>query len=123
MQHLKEEGYLVHTRLSVDYIGHSYGGTIAANIANRYEELGLAAPKNILLCAPGTGPFKGGLLDDYSNIPSTTNLQIVVSIHDHVVGETLGRKIFQTAVHTPTRNLVRLIPDDYGNPKLASGHN
>ena len=123
LQNLKEEGYPVHTRLSVDYIGHSYGGTIAANIANRHEELGLAAPKNILLCAPGTGPFKGGLLDDYSNIPSTTNLQIVVSIHDHVVGEKLGRKIFQTAVHTPRRNLVRLMPDEYGNPELASGHN
>ena len=103
--------------------GHSYGGAITANIATRYASLGLPQPKGILLCAPGTGPLKGGLLDTYEGIHPKTRLGIMVSVNDHVVGEELGRKVYQTATQAPYRFLMRLFPDEHGAPELTAGHN
>jgi predicted esterase len=123
LEKLKEESHIYPDTSSFFLAGHSYGGTIAANQASRYKRLGLPKPKGILLCAPGTGPFKGGLLESYEGMPSDALLLIVNSINDHVVGEKLGRFIFETATNTPKRNLIRLIPDDHGMPKITSGHN
>lgn len=103
--------------------GHSYGGALSANIAARYQELGLPHPKGVLLCAPGTGPLKGGLLGDYSGISPGTQLGIVVSVNDYVVGETLGRLIYQTATATPSRYLIRQFPDSHSAPEISAGHN
>lgn len=103
--------------------GHSYGGAISANMAARYTDLGLPNPKGVLLSAPGTGPLNGGLLDDYSSIAPGTRLGIIVSTNDYVVGEELGRKVYQTAENTPNRFLIRLHPDEHGTPALSSGHN
>jgi pimeloyl-ACP methyl ester carboxylesterase len=103
--------------------GHSYGGTIAANLGVNYAQFGIPQPKGLLLCAPGTGPLKGGRLVTYEALPEDTRLLVLVSINDHVVGEELGRLIFETATNTPARNLIRLLPDDYGTPPLTSVHN
>lgn len=105
------------------FAGHSYGGTIAANLVCQHEKYRLPAPQGVMLCAPGTGPFSGGLLESYEEMPEATRLVIAVSINDYVVGEELGQKIFQDAIHTPGRNLIRIIPDDYGAPALTSEHN
>ncbi|MCG8328083.1 MAG: alpha/beta hydrolase fold domain-containing protein [Chitinophagales bacterium] len=120
---LKTEGHVYPDEDALFFIGHSYGGAISANILNRLDELGLPKPKGALLCAPGTGPFKGGLLDSYENLPESLKLLIVVSINDYVVGEKLGRKVYETAINTPERNLIRIIPDSTGNPALTSEHN
>ena len=103
--------------------GHSYGGTIAANLGVNFADFGIPQPQGLLLCAPGTGPLKGGRLVSYEGLPEDTRLLVLVSINDHVVGEELGRLIFETAVNTPQRNLVRLLPDDHGTPPLTSVHN
>jgi len=103
--------------------GHSYGGAIAAHLAARHHRLGLPRPKGGLLCAPGTGPLKGGLLADYSGIHPETRLGVIVSVNDYVVGEELGQKVYQTAVHTPHRFLVRQHPDEHGATALSAGHN
>lgn len=103
--------------------GHSYGGAIAANMAARHRALELPQPKGVLLCAPGTGPLKGGLLEDYSGIDSAIRLAVIVSVHDHVVGEDFGHKVFETAVNARSRFLIRQHPDEYGQPALGAGHN
>jgi len=120
---LKEEGRIHPDEAAFFLAGHSYGGTIAANIACRYEELGIPKPRGVLLCAPGTGPFKGGLLESYETMPAEAQLLIVLSINDYVVGEELGRKIYKEATHTPQRNLIRILPDEHGEPALTSEHN
>lgn len=104
-------------------VGHSYGGAIAANLGVRFTELGIPQPKGLLLCAPGTGPLKGGRLDSYEDMPADTRLLIMVSVDDQVVGDELGRLIFETAVHTPHRNLLRQFPDEHGEPAVTAGHN
>lgn len=103
--------------------GHSYGGAITANMAANYQALGLPLPKAVLLCAPGTGPLSGGLLESYQGISPRTRLGILVSTNDYVVGEELGRKIYHTATQTPYRFLMRQFPDEHGAPALSAGHN
>ena len=56
-------------------------------------------------------------------MPADTRLLIVVSEGDRVVGDKLGRLIFETAVHTPMRNFIRQYADDYGEPDITAGHN
>lgn len=103
--------------------GHSYGGAIAANLGVHFAELEIPRPKGLLLCSPGTGPLKGARLDSYDGLPADTRLLILVSVNDQVVGEELGRLIFETACNTPHRNLLRQHPDGHGEPPISAGHN
>ncbi len=119
----EEEGRVRPDTAAFFVAGHSYGGAISANIAVRYRELGLPKPKGVLLCAPGTGPLKGSLLESYDGMDADLRLGIIVSLHDHVVGEELGRKVYQTATGTPNRFLVRQHPDEHGQPAIGAGHN
>ncbi len=105
------------------WVGHSYGGAISANVAARADSLGLPNPVAMLLCSPGTGPFKGGLLDSYEDISDDLKLLIMVSEHDRTVGDKLGTKIFETAINSPQRNLIRQRADGHGKPPMTAGHN
>ena len=105
------------------FVGHSYGGAISANLAARHAEVQIPAPKAVMLCAPGTGPLKGALLDSYKSIPADTRLLAVVHEGDKVVGDKLGVAVFETAVNTPQRNLLRQYEDKHGKPKIYDGHN
>jgi pimeloyl-ACP methyl ester carboxylesterase len=104
-------------------IGHSYGGVTAAYLGVKFKKFGLPQPKGLLLCAPGTGPLNGAKLDDYGKMPADTKLLIINSNDDQVVGEPFQRKIFNTAIHTRTRNFLKLLADDYGSPALKAHHN
>lgn len=86
--------------------GHSYGGVILANIASHWESFGLPEPRITMLCEPGSGPFRGGVLDSYEMLHPSTQLVIVVGDNDQTVGQSLGKKIFESAVNTPNRILL-----------------
>ncbi len=103
--------------------GHSYGGAISAYLGVNYTELGIPKPEGILLASPGTGPLNGARLESYEAMPEDVRLLVVVSVNDHVVGEAMGRAIFETAIHTPQRNLIIQHPDEYGDPAIGAGHN
>jgi len=90
----------------VAYIAHSYGGVIAANLGSHWEKFGIPKPASMLLCQPGSGPFKGGRLKDYANLPADLELVVVVGEDDYVVGAEFGGLVFKSAVNTPQRNLV-----------------
>lgn len=104
-------------------VGHSYGGTVAAYLGIHFAEFDIPQPKAIMMVSPGTGFFKGARLEDYANMPVDTRLIIVVSDDDQVVGDQLGKLVFETAVNTPNRNLIRQYPDDHGEPEITAGHN
>lgn len=108
---------------AISLVGHSYGGVISANLAVNYKALGLPKPNVVLLCSPGSGPFKGGVLDSYEKMPEDTRLLIMVSEHDRIVKDKLGKKIYETAVNTPSRNLIRQFADNHGDPSIDAGHN
>ncbi len=107
----------------LSYIGHSYGGVIAANLSIRAAEYDLPTPEAVFLCAPGSGPFDGARLDSYADFPSETKLLILTGENDQVVGEEFAWKVFNEAVHTPWRNLLRQYKDPYGQPPVGAGHN
>ncbi len=108
---------------AISLVGHSYGGVISANLAVNYKDLGLPKPDVVLLCSPGSGPFKGGVLDSYEKMPEDIRLLIMVSENDRIVKDKLGKKIFKTAINTPNRNLIRQFADRHGSPRINAGHN
>ncbi len=104
--------------------GHSYGGAIAANIAAHHQEYDLPRPAAVLLCSPGTGPFKGGLLDSYENIPVDTKLLVMVSEKDKTVGDKLGKKVFATATNTLDKYFITQREDRrFKDRNIRAGHN
>lgn len=104
------------------YTGHSYGGTMTAFIAARYDSLGLAKPAAVFICEPGTGPFKGGKLDTYEDIDPDIKTLIMVGDKDLTVGQSLGKRIFKTAGQVKDINLVWQYRDKYGSPTVSASH-
>lgn len=123
LQQLQEPGHVRPITETISLVGHSYGGVIASNLAIHYEEYGIPKPGAVMLCSPGSGRLSGGVLDSYEAMPPDVDLLVMVSVNDHVVGEIFGRRVFNEAIHTPTRNLVVQHPDDRGHPAVEAGHN
>ncbi|MBL7827168.1 MAG: hypothetical protein JNJ57_11085 [Saprospiraceae bacterium] len=90
----------------VTYIGHSYGGVTAANLGVYWEKYRVPKPAAMLLAEPGSGPFSGARLNDYSALPADLNLLVIVGEDDYVVGSEFGQIVFETAVNTPNRNFI-----------------
>jgi pimeloyl-ACP methyl ester carboxylesterase len=103
---LRHNGKIYPRTDKIAYVAHSYGGVIAANLGVHWQQYELPKPAAMMLCEPGSGPFKGARLAEYAGLPSDLNLLVVVGEDDYVVGEEFGRLVFNTAVHTPNRNLV-----------------
>lgn len=102
-------------------VGHSYGGILGAEITVNWEKYAIPKPKGIFLCAPGTGPFKAGKLDNYSEMPEDIKLLVMVNQKDYIVGDEMGVKIFETATNTINRNLIKQYPDAENG--ISAGHN
>jgi acetyl esterase/lipase len=123
LKHLEKNGPIRPLTDRMIYIGHSYGGTINAYIGVHFQRLRLPKPAAMLLAQPGTGPFKGAILDSYDGMPADLNLVTIASEHDWVVGDLISRKVFDTAINTPNRRMVthRSMVED--NRILYATHN
>ena len=117
----EKEQHIPISKESLCIVGHSYGGILGAEITVNWEKHAIPKPKGIFLCAPGTGPFKAGKLEDYTAMPEDLKLLVMVNQKDYIVGDEMGVKIFETAINTPNRNLIR----QYTDPKngISAGHN
>jgi len=110
---------------------HGYGainpmiyGSWIEHLVRKYKEYQLPKPVAVLLCSPGTGPFKGGLLDLYENIPAETKLLVMISEKDKTVGDKLGKKIFATARNTINKHLILQLQDRrFKKRDIRAGHN
>ena len=120
---LTSENHVDPLTTHLTYVGHSFGGAIAANLATNYESFGLPKPAVAMLCSPGTGWVAMGQLESYENMPEDIKLLITVSEHDNVVGDEFGQRIFDEAIHTKDRNLIRQFADRKGAPRLSAYHN
>jgi predicted esterase len=96
-KHIQEKISFSSSSKKVFYIGHSYGGVIAANHASRLDHFGLRKPAGIMMCAPGSGALKGAVLESYDNIPSDVPLLIVSETGDRTVGEVFSEKVYSTS--------------------------
>lgn len=120
---LKKEGHVFPVVENLAIAGHSYGGVIAADLAVNFEKYKIPSPKVVMLCSPGTGRFKGGRLESYSEMPADISLLIIASSDDFVVGDEFAVKVFEEATSTEQRNLLRQFPDSHGSPPLEAHHN
>ncbi|MEL6925054.1 MAG: alpha/beta fold hydrolase [Bacteroidota bacterium] len=115
-----------HVRPELDQLivaGHSYGGVVAANLATNFKAFEVPKIDALLLCSPGTGPFKGGILDSYEKMPEDVKMLVAVSVNDRTVGEKFGHMVYHATPQVLERNLIRQHPDDHGQPGLTAGHN
>lgn len=118
---LKKEQHVRPIIKNLCIIGHSYGGTIAADLSVNWKAYQIPEPKGVFLCAPGTGPLKAGKLTTYEGMSPALNLLIFLNEKDYVVGDELGLKIFETATNTSNRNLLKQYTDAENG--IGAGHN
>lgn len=127
------------------YFGFSFGGIITANLANRWQGLGMPEPKVVFLDDPDDGGYAGNnepTLDPYlSGIPATTLFEChsgasgvfketYVGTGGPATAEGQPRPdascntVFPRLTSIPARNksLVMTSDDNHGSPALSSGH-
>lgn len=103
-------------------VGHSFGGAIIGNLLATYDQYDLPECKGAMFVSPGTGPIEGFMLDSYETIPASTKMLLMVSEGDIVVRDIFAKKVFETAVNTPNRNLLRQSADTYGDESITDNH-
>ena len=123
LTYLKKKSSIIPIVENFSLVGHSYGGVISANLSINYETHQLPKPKAVMLVSPGSGPFKGGVLDSYEAMPSDLKLLVMVSNNDRTVGDKLGIQVYETATKVKARNLIRQYHDNSTNPSHTAGHN
>ncbi len=105
-------------------IGHSVGGTLAAQMAALASDphAGLPVPQALVVLMPGEiVPMSQPSL---SRIPATTLLIVAVGEEDLVVGDRRGRQIFTEASAIPTarKRFILFRSDRHGSPPLVADH-
>ncbi len=123
LQELQKEGHVKPDTSHFSMVGHSYGGVVTADLAINFEEHDIPKPEAIMLCAPGSGRFKGGRLSSYEAMPEDVKMLILVSNDDWVVGDEFGLKVFNEAKNATQRNLLRQYADPHGTPQIEAQHN
>jgi acetyl esterase/lipase len=112
-----------HVRPSLDkfaIVGHSCGGSIAADLAAKASVEGLPAPSVVMPVQPGCF-FTPAPLEA---IPASALLVVMVGEDDTVVGDFQGRDIWRGTAHIPLAQRDYLIQrtDRYGTPDLVADH-
>jgi pimeloyl-ACP methyl ester carboxylesterase len=114
------------------YFGHSFGGIITTNLANRYRDLGVPKPRAVFLDDPHDGGLKdreeGALDSSLAGIPRHT-LFVCHSGAEGVLAEAGKEASSCNAVFAKLRrisgrdkSLVMTHPDRHGKPPLSSRH-
>lgn len=101
-------------------VGHSYGGPIVANLAQRAAAEGLPTPKAILFAMP----WHQNIDPSLAAIPSTTKVLCVVGDADTLAGRDGCDTLWDKTAHIPAtnRNYVLMRSDAYGTPALEASH-
>lgn len=123
-----------HTKADTDrfaLVGHSLGGTIAANLAARPRHFGLPTPRALMPVQPGDvrtdkglGAFMPSLMQDHQPIQRGTLMLVIASADDNIVGQSVAKQIFYKTKNIPNddKDFVLLHHDDHGRPALAADH-
>lgn len=103
-------------------IGHSAGGSLAAQMAAAAADRFLPKPRAVIALMPGElQPIREPTLD---KIPADTLLVVTVAEDDKVVGDTRARQIFTeaTAVPLARKKYILYRSDLHGIPRLIAHH-
>ncbi|MGO9922931.1 MAG: alpha/beta hydrolase fold domain-containing protein [Isosphaeraceae bacterium] len=107
-------------RLAV--IGHSGGGSLAAQLAAAARDYGLPAPQAVVTLMPGEVTRRS--YPSMGAIPATTLLVVIVSEGDFVVGDLRARQIFAEATAIPASRKKYIVyrSDLHGDPVMIAHH-
>lgn len=115
-----------------DYVGLSFGGILATDLANRWQALGLPEPRTVFLDDPHDGGYGGkdepAVDGDLSGIPATALLVCHVGsqgvISEEGQADSSCNAFFNRLSSLPAshKRLVLTFPDDHGRPVLTSHH-
>lgn len=112
------------TRIAV--VGHSMGGSIAANLAARSADPSSGVPHlcAMMNVAPQNGTDLIFPIEDLSTIPSDMLIVEVVGDQDEIAGTRIAKQIFYGATRVPLADklFVTLHSDDHGRPPLIANH-
>ena len=109
-------------------VGHSMGAAVAANMAALTVAEGLPGVRAVMCVEPGSyvvgKPDIAMPLADFSKIPASALVLVVVGDQDSLVGDRDARRIFAGIKHIPARNknLVTLVSDSSHEPALIADH-
>ena len=103
-------------------VGHSLGGGITAEMAALANTSGLPTPKAVMPVQPFLRPYT--MMTNFSGIPSTALLLVVVGENDTIAGNQSGKLIFLTSSKVPftQKDYVIQRSDNYGFPALVADH-
>jgi len=107
----------------VGYMGHSLGGIIAANMANRHQSLGLPVPRSLYLFEPHGGLTGNPLDANMSGIPASTRVVCQIS-HRYTAANEGCNFLFPRIGHVSAANkdFVVTYSDAHGSPDLRADH-
>ena len=123
LQELEKLAYPKELWKQLDYVVHSYGGVISSNMVSNEKAYEIPPARNMLLCAPGSGPFKGGRLASYEKLPSDLNLIILVNKYDTTVGSAFAKLVFETSPQVKHKVYLKQSPFQSDTLKISAGHN
>lgn len=104
------------------YTGHSYGGVIITEIADNLKKYKMPAPKGILSSEPGTGPFTGGIKQNYDGIPTDTKLVIISGSRDWTVQDYFAKYLFQNLSHIEDLSYFLQEPETFDSVRISASH-
>lgn len=112
-------------------VGHSLGGTIAANLAARHEHYQLPRVRALMAVQPGDvktdaglAAFLPSLMHDHRTIPRGTLMLVIAAENDNIVGQAIAKRIFDNADQIPKqdKDFLLIHEDRYGRPALIADH-
>lgn len=101
-------------------MAHSWGGPVAANVANRWSSQSLPQPKAIFFAEP----YDRSIDSSLAGIPASTKIDCLVGDQDTTVGRTGCDALWALTGHVPAsnRNYVWMFSDAHGSPGLTADH-
>ena len=111
----------------VNVIGHSYGGSVAANVGARAREAGLPKPASMLIVNPFSSnasytPPEPAIDPDLSGIPDGTELVCIVADTDTTTGRLGCDDVFEGIDGVERADYLWMYSDERGDPPLTVSH-
>ena len=123
-----EAGHVLPDTAKFATVGHSVGGLLTANLAAVAADSGLPRMLAVMSVEPARTwnplPRMNVPLMDMNRMPRETLLLVVAGEADLVARDVDAKRIFTETARIPSadKNLVTLVSDDHGLPRLVAGH-
>ncbi len=108
----------------IDFIGHSLGGLLAANLANLYGKTNKYEVASLTLVQPGFKYLKTGALSTYDSINPNARIICVTGNNDRTAGKTFSNYFMLNTTQISDKNKIHFHINKYDDvdEKIGSSH-